>query len=1133
MQKKAFTLVALGEPRSDQSGRLALLGGTAMLSKTLSANALCTGFFAVSAVAWAQQSGEEDLIFDFRPRIRLEASTEPSRQPGAETGRDIRVEIYRQSSNSVRCGPGERVYLDRAQVGVAFSGGISKGLAFIGALAFLDKAGVKVDGIVGTSMGAVIASFYASGYSPDAIYTPRLSEKSAREVEKIDSDFGRTFQIAKAMFSEKSKRGIVDEIDWNTLFTDLPPMWVMSFNQQNMWGLSEGNNFVPRIYQGGLRSGQNVYAFLSNYLLAASAASNGCFDDLYVPFRAVASDISNASPHTFRDGYLANAVRASLSFPVMFTPVFIGGKRYRDGGLLRNYPLTSIDEIRNKRFSVVLGFDVSDTSVSELERAPFFPILSLKDVVGGVLDEGLGAAITRETVNSLKWRPACKEVGDTGCLLDTKIPFKGGFTDFTEAKVEDFYWKGYFAAQEKLCKFFNTHSSCPPETLKAAIIEAKRTELLLPDKTISGDVLKKIAGSTGIAERLNRMLNDLSAASWERRDKLRDARSGTLQGMVVVSTRRETVVYADDGAPRELLVELQGLVRWLARGLELGEPERAASPLSSLSSVKIFVRGDDEIRVEAASWKYVFRKFGFYTDFTESARPTEWKRDPLENATLIRWNHGSSETADSPALQRKELPGEKCRDPDAKDPQVISWSRDKCPRLDKEPSSRAWLQKIYESLETEGKRSDDPLRFLPNRVNKSEPYDVRYTRADTLPAVLEELASSHYALGNTEYVRVDDIRRDELLMSEKSNNTHPGGTVYLDYQYDYIDKHTYIAKHSKYYRATTLHQLTNVAVNDPTGGPSGMRYIDTTLTYFNSDTRWIPRDVSLNVYSAHRTYRIARDPSLSRLDFNTWGAKLIAAGPADPTARERYSSNGSFYQIDYRSIKSVTSNDLQTVSGVLHDPTLSDPKRDKVSYHFGQRLYALGSFEPLMIRYSLHTPSGSSSFKEIYIEENLKLRVPNVSVNIRAGAIGQRIAPGGVTSDSQPPFEELYSVGGYYPLLEDRFWGVKRFDYIGAQMNQRWGTRVFLTSVRIPIPGLELDGLRILNPKTKLNIEVVYDFAYLGFPEDSSRKSRSAFGLSANAYVPMLSTLQPKINIALGGENANSIKLFASVDIVF
>ncbi len=1102
---------------------------TAIVSKSLSASALCTGFFAVSATAWAQQSGEKDLVFDFRPRIRLEASAEPSREPNPGTGRDIRVEIYRQPPNPERCGTKGRVYLDEAQVGVAFSGGISKGLAFIGALAFLDKAGIKVDGIVGTSMGAVIASFYASGYSPDAIYSPHLSEKSARELEKIEFDIKRT--IKKAILAEKSKRGIVDEIDWNTLFTDLPPMWVMTFNQQNMWGLSEGNNFVPRIYQGGLRSGQNVYAFLSNYLLAASAASSGCFDDLYVPFRAVASDISDASAKTFSDGYLANAVRASLSFPVMFTPVFIGGKRYRDGGLLRNYPLTSIDEIRNKRFSVVLGFDVSDTGVPELERAPFFPILSLKDVVGGALDEGLGATITRETVAaSLNWRPACKEVGDTDCLLGTKIPFKGGFTDFNEAKVEDFYWKGYFAAQEKLCEFFNAPSSCPPEALKATIIEAKRTELLRPDKTISGDVLKKIAGSRGIADRLNRMLNNLSAASWKRRDELRDARSGTLQGMVVVSTRKETAVYADDDAPRELLDELQGLLRWLARGLELGEPERAASPLSLLSSVKIFVRGDDEIRVEAASWKYVFRKFGFYTDFTESSKPPEWKREPLANATLMRWNYAAGETAGSPA---QELPSEKCRDPDAKDPQVISWSQDKCPHLDKEPSSRAWLQKIYENLGTGGNRYDDALRDLPDRAKKSEPYDVRYTRADTLPAVLEELASSHYALGNTEYVRVDDIRRDELLMSEKSNNTHPGGTLYLDYQYDYVDKHTYIAKHSKYYRAATLHQLTNVAVNDPTGELSGMRYIDTTLTYFNSDTSWIPRDVSLNVYSAHRVQRIAGDPSLSRLDYNTWGAKLIAAGPADLTARSIYSSNGSFFEIDYRSIKSVTSNDLQTVSGVLRDPTLSDPKRDKVSYHFGQRLYSIGYSEPLMIRYSLHAPTGSSSFKEIYIEENMKLRDPNFSISMRAGVIGQRLARGGVTSDSQPPFDELYSVGGYYPLLEDRFWGVKRFDYIGAQMNQRWGTRAFLTSVRVPIPGLELDGVRILNPKTKLNVEAVYDFAYLGFPEDSSRKSRSAIGLSANAYLPVVSTLQPKINIALGGETTHSIKLSASVDIVF
>jgi len=1098
-----------------------------MVPNPWSAMALCAGLVA-SAAAVAQQGDDRDLIFDFRPRIQSQARVESGQPDKPGPVQDLRAEIYLQPRIPSGCGAENREYLGGPRVGVVLSGGISKGVAFIGALALLDELDIRVDGIVGTSMGAVVGSFYASGYSPNAIYVPGIDLQTATNPEKTTKlqAFGRTLESPYS----RAGRSIVGAIDWDTLFTDLPPMSILTFNQQNIWGLGEGNNFLPRIYQGGLRSGQNVYTLLSKYLMGPSAASSGCFDDLYVPFRAVASDITNGRVENFRQGYLANAVRASLSFPILFTPVFIEGTRYRDGGLLRNYPVESINAIQNRKFSLVLGFDVSDTSVPVLSEAPFLPILSLKDVIGGALDDGLGAAISLETRKQRQDANRCEKVEEIpepgtkkSCLLDTRISFKGGFTDFHETAIDDFYWKGYVAAQRGFCKFFSVpDQDCSTDKLKIQIKKKKAERLLYPAQIISPDTVEEIDATAGkalkieagdegmrsaeIAERLRMLLDKLPGGGWKPRRDYSDP-SGTLQGMVIRRTRNETVVYADEAVKgdRELLAEVRAVLRWQAGALAK-EPASGATHLEKLSSIKVIVTRR-EIIVKATSWEYMFGNFGVYTDFTE--------RDSLKSATRTQWSHDDPKPADSGVLPDKSNPERQCPKTDPKGLQPIQWSNKHCARPGEAFTASEWTQVIRAKLRKE-----------------TRPFDVRYNSStNSLPAILEESAGSYYAQGNTEYVRVEDIRRDELLLSEKSNNGNPAGTVYFDYQYDYVDKHTYIAKHSKYYQATSLHQLTNVAVNDPTSDPSGMRYIDTTLTYFNGSSPFIPRDVSLNVYNAHRVQRMMGEEDPLRLSYEARGIKLIAGQSThfQPSESKALSSS-SFFEVDYRSIDTINANDFQAVGSRLRDPTLqSGGLREMLSYHFGVRLYQIGFLEPGILRLSLHTPSGNSSFKEFYLEENVKYG--RAETSIRAGVLGQRLARGGVTYNAQPPFDQMYGVGGYYPMLEDRFWGAKRFDYIGAEMNQRWGTRAFLYSLKYPI--VDISDFRIFHPKAKARVDLVYDFAYVGFPDDNSRKSRSAFGVSASAFIPVLSTLQPKANLAIGGETLNTIKISTSVDIVF
>ena len=195
-------------------------------------------------------------------------------------------------------------------VGLVLSGGGAKGIAHIGIIKALEENNVPIDYVAGTSMGAIVGAWYAMGYTPDDMLNLILSE-----------DF--------SMWS----RGILDERYIYYFKKPEPSPEIVSFNI----ALQDSTKLEPHFLPNSL-----INHFPMNYgfmrLFAPySAQCDGNFDNLFVPFRAVASDVYHKRALVMKDGDLGDAVRASMTFPFVFKPIEIDSVLVYDGGIYNNF----------------------------------------------------------------------------------------------------------------------------------------------------------------------------------------------------------------------------------------------------------------------------------------------------------------------------------------------------------------------------------------------------------------------------------------------------------------------------------------------------------------------------------------------------------------------------------------------------------------------------------------------------------------------------------------------------------------------------------------------------------------------------------------------------------------------------
>ena len=196
--------------------------------------------------------------------------------------------------------------IQRPRIGLVLGGGGARGGAHVGVLAVLEELRIPIDCIVGTSMGALVGATYAASAPVARI-----------EREILSVDWGAT------LGSEGHRA--------------LTPL------QRKLAGITYTNNIEFNISRSGLigtgslMSTQNVEGLFRK--LVGDVRFVDSFDDLVIPFRAVATDLATSQMVVIGSGDLTRAMRASMAVPGVFAPVIIGDQVLADGGIMRNLPV--------------------------------------------------------------------------------------------------------------------------------------------------------------------------------------------------------------------------------------------------------------------------------------------------------------------------------------------------------------------------------------------------------------------------------------------------------------------------------------------------------------------------------------------------------------------------------------------------------------------------------------------------------------------------------------------------------------------------------------------------------------------------------------------------------------------------
>ena len=216
------------------------------------------------------------------------------------------------------------------KVGLVLSGGGAKGMTHIGIIRALEENGIPIDYIAGTSMGAIVGSLYAMGYSPDdmeaLLCSPEFKRWYSGQIEPKYEYFFRQGRPTPEFLNIR-----------------------LSFNDS----LKAKTQFLPTSMVDPI---QMNLAFVELFA-QATAGCNGDFNKLFIPFRCVASDVYNKKALIMRKGDLGDAVRASMSFPFVFKPIEIDSILAYDGGIYNNFPT----DIMRKDFhpDIIIGSTVS------------------------------------------------------------------------------------------------------------------------------------------------------------------------------------------------------------------------------------------------------------------------------------------------------------------------------------------------------------------------------------------------------------------------------------------------------------------------------------------------------------------------------------------------------------------------------------------------------------------------------------------------------------------------------------------------------------------------------------------------------------------------------------------------------
>jgi len=238
---------------------------------------------------------------------------------------------------------------EKPVIALVLSGGGAAGFAHVGIIEAIEAEGIPIDIVVGTSMGSLIGGLYVTGYSPEQI------------------------------------RKVALAINWAELFDDQQE----SATNHQAWRRDQENplrigfNKQGTTLGSGLISGQNLFTLFSTLTLSAQGIRD--FDRLPVRYRSVATNLISGEKVVFSGGNIADAMRASMSIPGVFSPHEVGGQLLVDGGLVDNMP---VELARSMGADIVIAVEAME---KKYEHAEDFqtPINTLNQMVNLFIEQNM------------------------------------------------------------------------------------------------------------------------------------------------------------------------------------------------------------------------------------------------------------------------------------------------------------------------------------------------------------------------------------------------------------------------------------------------------------------------------------------------------------------------------------------------------------------------------------------------------------------------------------------------------------------------------------------------------------------------------------------------------------------------
>ncbi|MEO8209191.1 MAG: patatin-like phospholipase family protein [bacterium] len=227
-------------------------------------------------------------------------------------------------------------FYSNKKIALVLSGGGARGIAQLGVLKELEKNNIRIDKIVGTSIGSVIGGFYSSGYTPD-------------EIEKILENFNWSWALS-----------LTNTYQRNALFLEQKKIQDRSLLTIPLDGIK------PILIPSSFSNGQYLSEKINTLILNSRYHPKENYSDLKIPFATVATDIDNGKMVILTKGNLSECIKASITFPLLYSPISIDGKNLVDGGLTANIP-SSVAKTLGADYTIVVNSTSTLKSNEELK----------------------------------------------------------------------------------------------------------------------------------------------------------------------------------------------------------------------------------------------------------------------------------------------------------------------------------------------------------------------------------------------------------------------------------------------------------------------------------------------------------------------------------------------------------------------------------------------------------------------------------------------------------------------------------------------------------------------------------------------------------------------------------------------